>query len=123
VPHLLIPPLFGICCFRLERRLSFKSEFDVRCELIDYDNDSRRSLRTSIIRRKDQLQGLCEEGRQFLTDANILKNPDTNYNICSIETSIYILEITCTLFEGCVLNKFCFTWSIVQTYLELIWDF
>ncbi|KAF6040619.1 hypothetical protein EB796_001032 [Bugula neritina] len=45
----------------LERRLSFKSEFDVRCELIDYDNDSRRSLRTSIIRRKDQLQGLCEE--------------------------------------------------------------
>ncbi|KAF6040618.1 hypothetical protein EB796_001031 [Bugula neritina] len=46
---------------RVKRRLSFKSEFDVRCELIDYDNDSRRSLRTSIIRRKDQLQSICEE--------------------------------------------------------------
>jgi len=40
------------------RRLSFKAEYDVTCDLLN-NNASRAVLRTTLTHRRNQLQRLC----------------------------------------------------------------
>ncbi|KAF6023477.1 hypothetical protein EB796_018209 [Bugula neritina] len=58
---LLCKEHFNVMKSPIVRRLSFKSVYEVRCNLLEYDSDTRIVLRNTLLHRRSQLLTACGE--------------------------------------------------------------